>query len=153
MQCHNQGPEWLKEQVLNIQDRVNHMFTKAGYSVARAALMIEAAEKNPRIDKAQLKKAKEIYEEAYYRNTWIGAENSMGFHNPPEALRVLGDALDQGRQAEMLAREAMLKAGATPPELDMAKIDQIAMERYKSTDGKTRYKPDVKKKAALLTQK
>ena len=153
MQCHNQSSEWLKEQVLNIQDRVNHMFTKAGYSVARAALMIEAAEKNPRIDKAQLKKAKEIYEEAYYRNTWIGAENSMGFHNPPEALRVLGDALDQGRQAEMLAREAMLKASATPPELDMAKIDQIVMERYKSTDGKTRYKPDVKRKAALLTQK
>ena len=53
----------------------------------------------------------------------------------------------------MLAREAMLKAGATPPELDMAKIDQIVMERYKSTDGKTRYKPDVKRKAALLTQK
>ena len=153
MQCHNQGPEWLKEQVFNIQDRVNHMFTKAGYSVARAALMIEAAEKNLRIDKAQLKKAKEIYEEAYYRNTWIGAENSMGFHNPPEALRVLGDAIDQGRQAEMLAREAILKAGATPPELDMAKIDQIVLERYKSTDGKTRYKPDVKKKAALLTQK
>ena len=153
MQCHNQGPEWLKEQVFNIQDRVNHMFTKAGYSAARAALMIEAAEKNPRIDTAQLKKAKEIYEEAYYRNTWIGAENSMGFHNPPEALRVLGDAIDQGRQAEMLAREAILKAGATPPELDMAKIDQIVLERYKSTDGKTRYKPDVKKKAALLTQK
>ena len=153
MQCHNQGPEWLKEQVFNIQDRVNHMFTKAGYSVARAALMIEAAEKNSRSDKALIKRAKEIYEEAYYRNTWIGAENSMGFHNPPEALRVLGDALDQGRQAEMLAREAILKAGATPPELDMAKIDQIVLERYKSTDGKTRYKPDVKRKAALLTQK
>ena len=153
MQCHNQGPEWLKEQVLNIQDRVNHMFTKAGYSVARAALMIEAAEKNSRSDKALIKRAKEIYEEAYYRNTWIGAENSMGFHNPPEALRVLGDAIDQGRQAEMLAREAILKAGATPPELDMAKIDQIVLERYKSTDGKTRYKPDVKRKAALLTQK
>ncbi|MDA8340291.1 MAG: ammonia-forming cytochrome c nitrite reductase subunit c552, partial [Nitrospiraceae bacterium] len=153
MQCHNQSPEWLKEQVLNIQDRVNHMFTKAGYSVARAALMIEAAEKNPRSDKAVIKKAKEIYEEAYYRNTWIGAENSMGFHNPPEALRVLGDALDQGRQAEMLAKEAILKAGAAPPELDMAKIDAIVAERYKTKDGKTGFKPAVKRKAALLTQK
>ncbi len=56
----------------------------------------------------------------------------MGFHNPPEALRVLGDALDQGRQAEMLAKEAILKAGATPPEFDMARIDAIVAERYKT---------------------
>ncbi len=129
------------------------MFTKAGYSVARAALMIETAEKNPRSDKALIKKAKEIYEEAYYRNTWIGAENSMGFHNPPEAIRVLGDALDQGRQAEMLAREAMLKSGTTPPDLDMAGIDAVVAERYRSKDGKTGFKPNVPRKAALITQR
>ncbi len=152
MQCHNQSSEWLKEQVFNIQDRVNHMFTKAGYALASAALMIEAAEKNPKADKAQLKKAKGLYEEAYYRNTWIGAENSMGFHNPPEALRVLGDALDQGRQAEIFAREAILKAGETPPELDIARIDKIVSERYLSKDNKTGFKKNVPKKARLLTE-
>ncbi|MBI5380224.1 MAG: ammonia-forming cytochrome c nitrite reductase subunit c552 [Nitrospirae bacterium] len=150
LQCHNQSPEWLKQQVLNIQDRVNHMFTKAGYTVARAALTIEQANKTPGADAKALAKAKEIYEEAYLRNTWIGAENSMGFHNPPEALRVLGDALDQARQAELMAREAILKAKGAPKEFDMAKIDALVRERYKGKDKKTGFRADVPKKAALI---
>ncbi|MBF0336817.1 MAG: ammonia-forming cytochrome c nitrite reductase subunit c552 [Nitrospirae bacterium] len=150
MQCHKQQPQWLKQQVLNIQDRVNHAFTKAGYELATAALTIEAANGTPGIDKTQLQKAKDIYAEGYYRSTWIGAENSMGFHNPPEALRVLGDALDQGHRATLLAREAILKAGSIPPDLDMEKIDAIVAKRYGSKDGKTGFKPDVKKKAALI---
>jgi nitrite reductase (cytochrome c-552) len=152
MQCHNQSADWLKERVFEIQDRVNHMFTKAGYAAAGAALTIEAAEKYPRIDQKTLRRAKEIYEEAYYRTTWIGAENSMGFHNPPEALRVLGDALDLGRAAESLARESIIKAGGSPPELDMARIKAIIAERYKSKDGKTGYKAGVMEKAKLLTE-
>lgn len=153
MQCHNQSAEWLKEQVVNIQDRVNHMFTKAGYALARAALTIEAADKNKKADRTALKRAKELYEDAYYRNTWIGAENSMGFHNPTEAMRVLGDALDLGHEADMLAREALLKAGAIPPELDFARIDEIVAARYRSADGKTGFKQNVKRKALLIGQK
>ncbi|OGW63223.1 MAG: cytochrome C nitrite reductase [Nitrospirae bacterium RBG_16_64_22] len=150
LQCHNQSQEWLKQQVLNIQDRTNHMFTKAGYAVARAALTIEQAIKTPGVDAKALAKAKDIYHEAYLRNTWIGAENSMGFHNPPEAMRVLGDALDQGRQAEIIAREAILKAKGTPKEFDMAAIDAVVKERYASKDGKTGFRANVPKKAALL---
>ncbi|MBF0343999.1 MAG: ammonia-forming cytochrome c nitrite reductase subunit c552 [Nitrospirae bacterium] len=151
-QCHPQGADWLKEQVLNIQDRVNHMFTKAGYIIAQAALMIEAADKLPGVDQGLMKRAKELYQEAYYRNVWIGAENSMGFHNPPEALRVLGDAVDYGRQAESSAKEAIIKTGGSPPELDTAKIDQYVAQTYKTTDGKTGFKPDIQRKAALLVQ-
>ena len=80
------------------------MFTKAGYAVARAALTIEQG-KTPGADVKALEKAKDIYHEAYLRNTWIGAGEQHGLHNPPEAMRVLGDALDQGRQAEIIARE------------------------------------------------
>ncbi|KWT82654.1 cytochrome C nitrite reductase [Candidatus Magnetominusculus xianensis] len=150
MQCHTQDAKWLKDQVYNIQDRVNHMFTKAGYTLASAALTLEAAVKIPKADNATIEKAKALYAEAYYRCTWIGAENSMGFHNPTESLRVLGDALDLGHQAEALAREAILKASATPPEFDMAQIDKIVAER---SDGKTGFKADVKKRAALMSGK
>lgn len=153
LQCHNQSADWMKQQVLNIQDRVNHLFTKAGYALARAALIIEKAEQHGNTDKALLKKAKEIYEEAYYRNTWIGAENSMGFHNPAEALRVLGDAIDQGREAEMIAREALLKAGVTPPVLDVAAIDALVASRYGSKDTKTGFRVSVRRKAELINRK
>jgi nitrite reductase (cytochrome c-552) len=30
----------------------------------------------------------------------------MGFHNPEEALRILADAIDYARQAELKARQA-----------------------------------------------
>ncbi|MCC6346532.1 MAG: ammonia-forming cytochrome c nitrite reductase subunit c552 [Nitrospirales bacterium] len=150
MQCHNQSAEWLKEQVVNIQSRVNHMFTKAGYTVARAALLIEAAKKVPKVDTVLLGRAKEMYQEAYYRNTWIGAENSMGFHNPPEALRVLGDALDFGYKAEVLAREALMKAGATPPEMNTEMIDAVAAKKYAHREGRNEPQKGDGKKAALI---
>ncbi|MBV6340581.1 ammonia-forming cytochrome c nitrite reductase subunit c552 [Candidatus Magnetobacterium casense] len=153
MQCHNQDARWLKEQVLNIQDRVNHMFTKAGYTLAAAALTIEAAGNIPLMDNASINKAKALYEEAYYRCTWIGAENSMGFHNPTEALRVLGDAIDIGRQAEMHAREAVIKMSATPLEFNMALIDEIVAQRYKSPDSKIGFKSGIRKRAALINEK
>ena len=40
----------------------------------------------------------------------IAAENSMGFHAPQEAARVLGEAIDYARQGQIAA----LGAGATP---------------------------------------
>jgi nitrite reductase (cytochrome c-552) len=150
MECHKQSAEWLKQQVWNKQDRVNHMFTKAGYAVAEAALLIEQAIGTPGIVEESLSKAKDLYHEAYLRNTFIGSENSMGFHNTPEALRVLGDALDQARQVQLLAREAILKAGGTPKTFDMAAIDAVVKERFLTKDGKTGFRPDVPKKAALL---
>lgn len=150
MECHKQSPEWLKQQVWARQDRVNHLFTKAGYAVAAAALTIEQAKGMPGVDQEMLSKAKDIYHEAYLRNTFIGAENSMGFHNPSEALRVLGDALDQGRQVQLLAREAILKAGGTPKTFDMAAVDAVVKERFLTKDGKTGFRPDVPKKAALV---
>lgn len=150
MECHNQSADWLKQQVWIRQDRVNHMFTKAGYAVAAAALTIEQANAIPGIDRELLAKAGELYHEAHLRTAFIHAENSMGFHNPPEALRILGDALDQANQVQRLAREAILKAGGTPKEFDMATIDAIVRERYLSRDGKTGFRPETPRKAALL---
>lgn len=150
LQCHNQSPEWLRTQVIAIQDRVNHIFTTAGYTLARAALLIEAAGKEKKADVALLKKARETYEEAYYRNTWVGAENSMGFHNPSEAMRVLADALDLGHRAEALALEALLRAGITPPALDNNRIDSLVSERYGSKDLKTGFRPALQRKAGLV---
>ncbi|MBM4388000.1 MAG: ammonia-forming cytochrome c nitrite reductase subunit c552, partial [Deltaproteobacteria bacterium] len=150
MQCHGESAEWLKEQVLAIQDRVNHLFTRAGYAAASAALTIETALKNPQQDGAAIKKAQELYAEAYYRVVWIGAENSMGFHNPVEALRVLGDGLDFAHKAEKLAREAIIKTGLIAPDFDAETIDKIVAERYPTKDGKTGFKPDAIKKAKLI---
>ncbi|MEM5789286.1 MAG: ammonia-forming cytochrome c nitrite reductase subunit c552, partial [Syntrophobacteraceae bacterium] len=55
---------------------------------------------------------------------FIGAENSVGFHNPPEAMRILGDSIAFAVKAEAFLRQILAKAGIDVPakvELEMAK--------------------------------
>ncbi len=42
------------------------------------------------------------------------AENSMGFHAPAEAARILAESIDYSRQAELLAQSLGTKAPASP---------------------------------------
>jgi nitrite reductase (cytochrome c-552) len=128
VQCHAESPEWLRQQVFNIQDRTASMLNRAGYETATVAKLFEMANKaqtaGKTIDKAAYDKARDFYEEAFYRVVFIGAENSMGFHNPPEALRVLGDATAFASRAEALLRGALANAGVDVPEkidLELAK--------------------------------
>ena len=52
---------------------------------------------------AQLKPALELQRKAQWRLDFIAAENSMGFHAPQEAARVLGEAADYARQGQVAA--------------------------------------------------
>ena len=52
---------------------------------------------------AQLKPALELQRKAQWRLDFIAAENSMGFHAPQEAARVLGEAADYARQGQIAA--------------------------------------------------
>lgn len=126
-QCHRQSPEWLRDRVIYIQDRTNNLATRAGNAAAQAAKAIEMANKTPNIDQDLLGEAKKLYEKAYYRVGFITAENSMGFHNPEESERVLGDGLYYAQESEMKTREALLKAGVTPPDkfdLELSKYNK-----------------------------
>lgn len=118
-QCHTETPEWLKEQVFAIQDRAASIFIRSGYATATVAKLFEMTHKaqaeGKTIDKALYAKAKDHYEEAFYRVLFFGAENSVGFHNPSEAMRVLGDAALQAGQAEALLRQGLTAAGVTVP--------------------------------------
>jgi len=80
-------------------------------------------------------KAKEFYEEAFYRVCFMGAENSVGFHNPPEGLRILGDSVAFGSRAEAYLRQALTKAGVDVPlkvDLEIMKyVDQRGTKKLK----------------------
>lgn len=54
-------------------------------------------------DQALLAKARTLHRKAQLRWDFIAAENSMGFHNPGEALRILASATDLARQAQVKA--------------------------------------------------
>jgi nitrite reductase (cytochrome c-552) len=118
-QCHSEKPEWLKEQVIAIQDRAASQFIRSGYALAAVAKLFELTHKQQadgkQIDQALYDLAKDHYEEGFYRNLFFGAENSLGFHNPTEAMRILGDATMHAVKAEAFLRQALTKAGIDVP--------------------------------------
>ncbi len=143
MQCHTESVEWLREQVFAIQDRTVSLMIRAGYATAIVAKLFEtthkALEAGKNIDKALYDKAKDFYEEAFYRVIYIGAENSVGFHNPTEATRNLGDAIAFAGKAEALLRQALAKAGVDVP----LKVN-LELNKYLDERGKKKLKFDPK---------
>lgn len=133
-QCHTESPEWLKNQVIAIQDRAASQFIRSGYALATVAKLFELTHKEQaagkQIDKELYDKAKDHYEEGFYRNLFFGAENSVGFHNPTEAMRILGDASMHAAKAEGLLRQALVKAGVNVP----VKVD-LELSKYTNNRG------------------
>lgn len=143
MQCHAESAAWLKEQVVAIQDRTTSLMVRSGYATATVAKLFEITHKaqaeGKTIDKAFYDKAKDYYEEAFYRCVYIGAENSVGFHNPTEAMRNLGDALAFATKAEGLLRQALTKAGVNVP----IKVD-LELKKYLDNRGEKKLKNNPK---------
>ena len=62
--------------------------------------------KDKGVPDARLKTAQSLHRKAQWRLDFVMAENSMGFHAPQEAARILGEAVDYARQGQI----ALLKA-------------------------------------------
>jgi len=137
MQCHSETGDWLREQVTAIQDRTASLMLRSGYATATAAKLFELANDaeaaGRKIDKELYAKARDYYEEAFYRTSYVGAENSVGFHNPTEAARILGDAIAFAGKAEGLLRQALSKSGVDVPMV-------VNLELNKYLDGRGRKK-------------
>jgi nitrite reductase (cytochrome c-552) len=54
----------------------------------------------------QIAPALALQRKAQWRLDFIAAENSMGFHAPQEAARVLAEAIDYARQGQIAALTA-----------------------------------------------
>ena len=58
--------------------------------------------------------ARKLHRAAQWRLDFISAENSMGFHAPQEAARILGESIDLARQGEVAALRGQAKLAAPP---------------------------------------
>lgn len=146
-QCHTETSEWLVNQVYAIQDRTVSLMNRSGYATAVTAKLFETVHKaqaeGAAIDKDLYERAKDLYLEAFYRVIFIGAENSVGFHNPTEAGRICGDAVAMASKAESLLRQAMAQAGVPIP----ADIN-LEMAKYLNERGtkKLKFRPELEYK-------
>jgi len=55
---------------------------------------------------AEVGPALELQRKAQWRLDFVAAENSMGFHAPAEAARILAESIDYARQGELAAARA-----------------------------------------------
>ncbi len=107
--CHT-DVGYVTNRVATIQNQVRATMDDTEDAIVDAIQAIEAAAAESGVDEALLADARLLHREAQLFWDFIAAENSMGFHNPEEALRILATATDMARQAQLKAVEA---AGTT----------------------------------------
>jgi len=101
-QCHT-DVSYVTNRVSTIQNQVNETMIATEEALVAAISAIEAAGKAPDANATLLNEARNLHREAQLRWDFIAAENSMGFHNPEEALRILAASTDLARQAQLKA--------------------------------------------------
>jgi len=99
--CHRSSEAEITDRVAVIQERTKKLMDRALDAVVGLIAALEQAQKTGATDD-QLRQARLLQRQAQYRVDFVNAENSMGFHAPQEAARLLGEAIDYARQGEIL---------------------------------------------------
>ncbi|MCC6150815.1 MAG: ammonia-forming cytochrome c nitrite reductase subunit c552 [Planctomycetes bacterium] len=106
--CHNYGEGEILQRVTVIQDRTKNLMIRSEEAVVSLINTLEAARKNG-ASEASLEAAFKLHRKAQWRLDYVAAENSMGFHAPGEAARLLAEAIDYARQGEAAALRLQVK--------------------------------------------
>jgi nitrite reductase (cytochrome c-552) len=102
--CHHMSESELAARVDQIQQRNFELLQAGGAALMDLLDAVQAAKQAGASDE-QLAAALELQRKAQWRLDFIAAENSMGFHAPQEAAKVLGEAADYARQGQVAALE------------------------------------------------
>ena len=105
-QCHT-DTEFVVNRVNTIQEQIATTKITTEDAILDAVNAIKAAVAAGNADPALLDQARKLHREAQYMWDIVSAENSTGFHNPEYALKVLAEATNRARQAQMLAAQSI----------------------------------------------
>jgi nitrite reductase (cytochrome c-552) len=118
--CHRASEDEMKARVDLTQQRNHELMQRGGAAIVDLIDAIVAGKAKGAPQEA-LGRALALQRKAQWRLDFIAAENSMGFHAPQEAARVLGEAIDYARQGQIAllggaitAPPAPVRAGAAP---------------------------------------
>lgn len=100
--CHRYSEEEIRARVETIQGRNQALMNRAEDALIKAIDAIKAA-RGRKVSGEQMTDAFALQRKAQWRVDFINAENSLGFHAPQEAARILGESIDYARQAELQA--------------------------------------------------
>lgn len=105
-QCHKQDDEALKQRIVDIQQTTANLLRRTEDALAAAMDAIVAA-KNAGTSDEQLAPSRDLIRRAQLRWDFVFSENSTGFHSPQESARILGEAIDYARQAQLDAQKLL----------------------------------------------
>jgi nitrite reductase (cytochrome c-552) len=120
--CHRVAEAELSARVDAIQQRNYELLQRGGAAIVELIDAVVAA-KEAGSSAAELEPALRLQRRAQWRLDFIAAENSMGFHAPQEASKILAEAIDYARQGQIAAlrvggRPASAGAAAQPAQAD-----------------------------------
>jgi nitrite reductase (cytochrome c-552) len=118
--CHPYAEGEIQARVAQIQQRNYDLLQRAGGAIVDMLDTLKAAKAVGATD-AQLEPARALHRKAQWRLDFVAAENSMWFHAPQEAARLLGEAIDYGRQAQISVERLRLEAAKQAPAKGAAK--------------------------------
>lgn len=102
--CHRVSETELKARAELIQARTMRARNEAIDAVVALIDDIGAAREAGKTDE-QLATARALQRKAQFFVDYVEAENSMGFHAPQEAMRLLAEAMDLARQGQIAVRD------------------------------------------------
>lgn len=102
--CHRVSEEELKSRAETIQGRTFALRNSAMDALVDLINDIKMAGEAGRND-AGLTAARTFHRKAQFLLDFVEAENSMGFHAPQEAVRILGESINYSRQGQVVLRD------------------------------------------------
>ncbi len=105
-QCHT-DTDAVVRRVNTIQDQVMTTKQSTEDALIDAINALKAATAQDGADAILLEQARDLHRKAQFMWDFVSAENSAGFHNPEYALKILADATNMARQAQMLAAQSV----------------------------------------------
>jgi nitrite reductase (cytochrome c-552) len=99
--CHHFSENELKERAGIIQERNHALLQRAEDAVVNLINALGSAQSAGMKD-TQLEAAREFQRSAQWRVDFVSSENSMGFHAPQEASRILAEAIDLAYKGQIV---------------------------------------------------
>ena len=112
--CHRESEETLKNNVYEIQDNVFQILKMAQLNLATAHLEAQMAWDN-KVIAEKMKEVQTLLKQSQFRWDWVAAANSMGFHAPVEALRVLTTSLEKSYNARLTLHKILSELNVKSP--------------------------------------
>jgi len=112
--CHRFSEDEIKSRVDLIQQRNYDLLQRGGAAIVDLIDAIVAA-KGRGVTDGALASALHLQRRAQWRLDFIAAENSMGFHAPQEAARLLAEAVDLARQGQISVLTGAVSGAAPGP--------------------------------------